>query len=290
MDRTALRRLLVTSLLLAPLLAQADYLIATPDSLLVNQADYLVISHPDFTSAMYPLCRLRDSLGLNVKMAELPLIYSVFDSGSRADRVKAFLRQVYYHWLPRPTYVLLVGDACKDSTTGNDFLPCKAFPKFSYPYTGGLTTHSIDNWYAQLEGLDSIPDIIVGRLPVNTLARAESLVAKIVHYENEPDTGTWVGTVNLLASNDRQPYAEELDSLYFRPAGDSVYTVYEPQGNSAFLRKKTRDGINAGASLLFPVNHGGLPPAWSGSKTLFSYQDVDTLVNIDRLTIVLGQG
>jgi hypothetical protein len=277
-------------LVLLPLLGQADYLITTPDSLLVNSADYLVITHENFTSALYPLCRLRESLGLEVKMAELPLVYSTFDSGPRTDRIKAFLRQVYYNWPLRPTYVLLVGDACQDSTTGNDFLPCKMFPKFSYPYYTGLTTHSIDNWYAQLEGNDSIPDLIIGRLPVNTLPGAESLVAKIVHYENEPDTGVWTRTVDLLASTDRQHFADELDSLYFRPAGDSVYTVYESQGNSAFLRKKTRDGINQGASLLFPVNHGGLPPAWSGSKTLFSYQDVDSLVNLDRLTIVLGQG
>jgi len=284
------KRLAVLAVLLVPLLARADYLITTPDSLLNNAADYLVISHSDFTSALYPLCRLRESLGLEVKMAELSLVYSVFDSGARTDRIKAFLRQVYYNWSRRPDYVLLVGDACQDSTSGRDFLPCRIFPKFSYPYASGCTTHSIDNWYVQLEGIDSIPDLIIGRLPVGTPARAESLVAKTVLYENQPDTGAWVGTVNLLSSNDRQHYADELDSLYFQPAGDSVYRVYEWEGNSAFLRKKTRDGINAGASLLFPVNHGGMPPAWSGSKLLFSYQDVDSLVNRDRLTIVLGQG
>jgi hypothetical protein len=283
-------RKLSVFLVLLPLLGRADYLINTPDSLRTNSADYLVITHESFTSALYPLCRLRESLGLEVKLAELPLVYSVFTSGPRTDRIKAFLHQVYDSWPRRPTYVLLVGDACQDSTTGKDLLPCRIFPKFSYPYASGCTTHSLDNWYAQLEGIDSIPDLIIGRLPVSTPARAESLVAKIALYENEPDTGVWVSTVNLLASNDRQHYADELDSLYFQPAGDSVYRVYESQGNSAYLRKKTRDGINAGASLLFPVNHGGLPPAWSGSKLLFSYQDVDSLLNRDRLTIVLGQG
>jgi len=285
-----MRKLLVVLVLLLPILGQADYLITTPDSLMSNRADYLVITHQDFTSTMYLLCRLRESLGLEVKMAELPLIYSTFNSGPRTDRIKAFLHQVYYNWPVRPTYVLLVGDACKDSTTGTDFLPCKSFPKFSYSYYGGLTTHQIDNWYAQLEGNDSIPDLIIGRLPVSAVPKAESLVAKIVHYENLPDSGVWTHTVNLLGSNDRQHFADELDSIYFQPAGDSVYRVYESQGSSTYLRKKTRDGINYGASLLFPVNHGGLPPAWSGSRTLFNYTDVDTLVNLDRLAIVLGQG
>jgi len=284
------KRLAVSTVLLLPLLARADYLITTPDSLLNNTADYLVISHQDFTSAMYPLCRLRDSLGLAVKMAELPLIYSIFDSGPRADRLKAFLRQVYYHWTPKPTYVLLVGDACRDTAPGQDFLPCKIFPKFSYPYAGGLTTHAIDNWYAQLEGVDSIPDIIIGRLPVNTLARAESLVAKIVRYETSPDTGLWTQTVLLVASNDRQPVADEMDSTFFEPAGDSVYRVYEWQGNSAFLRRKIRAGINQGGSLLVQCTHGSQPPSWVGSVTMFSYQDVDSLVNLDRPCIVFGRG
>jgi hypothetical protein len=284
------RRLLVASLLFAPLLAQADYLITTPDSLLANQADYLVISHQNFTSAMYPLCRLRDSLGLEVKMAELPLVYATFDSGPRTDRIKAFLRQVYYHWTPRPTYVLLVGDACKDSTTGTDFLPCKVFPKFSYSYYGTLTTHSIDNWYAQLEGVDSIPDIIIGRLPVSSLPRCESLTAKIVAYENVPDTGSWVNTAALIWSTDRAQYARQIDTQFLRPMYDSVSRVDEASGNSEQLRAWTRQAFNAGVSLFVQASHGSQPPAWVGSRTLFSHQDVDSLYNRDALPVVLGRG
>jgi len=219
---------------------------------MTNSADYLVIAHDNFTSAMYPLCRLRDSLGLEVKMAQTSLIYSTFTSGPRTDRIKAFLQRVYDHWSPRPQYVLLVGDACKDTNAG-DFVPCKRFPKFSYDYAGGLTEHAIDNWYAQLAGFDSIPDIVIGRLPLNTLARAESLVAKILRYESGVDTGPWLRTTMLVASTDRAPHTEEIDSVFLQPMGDSVYKVYESQGNSAFLRHKTVVGFNQGASLFVSV-------------------------------------
>jgi hypothetical protein len=277
------------ALLLAAGTGMAEYLITTSDSLLNNGADYLVITHENFAGACYPLCRLRDSLGLEVKMAETRLIYSTFNTGPRADRIKAFTQRVHDYWRPRPRFVLLVGDACKDTSAG-DFVPCKRFPAFSYGYTGGLTEHAIDNWYAQLSGQDSIPDLVIGRLPVNTLARAESLVAKVLRYEARVDTGSWLGTTLVPASTDRAHYADWIDSVILRPMGDSVYKVYESQGNSAFLRHKTVVGFNQGASLVCQCSHGSQPPAWTGSRTLFSYLDVDSLTNLDALPIVLGRG
>jgi hypothetical protein len=267
----------------------AGYLITTPESLMTNSADYLVITHPGFTSAMYPLCALRDSLGLEVKMAEVSLIYSTFTTGARYDRIRAFMEQVYANWNVRPTFVLLVGDACRDSTH-DDFVPVKLFPKFSYAYAGGLTTHGADNWYATLSGADSIPDIIIGRLPVNTLARAESLVAKIIRYEAAADSSRWLRTTMFVSSNDRAPDARELETLYFRPNEDSCYTVVESEGSSAFLRHKTVTGFNQGASLVLHCAHGSTPPAWTGSKTLFSYLDVESLDNAAELPVVLDRG
>ena len=285
-------RLTISALLAALLLPagmHAEYLVTTPDSLLNNGADYLVITHDTFTTACYPLCRLRDSLGLDVKMAQTSLIYSTFNSGPRTDRIKAFLQRVYDYWSVRPRFVLLFGDACKD-TTASDFVPSKRFPKFSYGYAGGLTEHAIDNWYAQLAGQDSIPDIVIGRLPVNTVAAAETLIAKILRYEARADTGQWLKTVLLPGSNDRSPNADEIDLLFLRPMGDSAYKVYESQGSSAFLRHKMLVGFNQGASLVCQCTHGAQPPAWVGSRTIFSYLDVDSLTNIGALPIVLGRG
>ena len=285
-----LKSIAVILALLVPLSGFCGYLITTPDSLMNNSCDYLVITHGNFTNALYPLCQLRESLGLTVKMAEVSLIYSTFNSGPRPDRIKAFLQQVYDHWQTRPTYVLLVGDACRDSTR-DDYVPSKLFNKFSYYYYGGMTQHCSDNWYVQLAGHDSIPELVLGRLPVSTAAQVESLVRKIILYETMPDTGVWTRTILLAASTDFIGHATDLDTSFYQPAGDSVYKVYESQGNSAFLRQKVRAGINQGAVLTTSITHGTQPPAWVGStRTLFSYQDVDSLTNFDRLTISLGCG
>jgi hypothetical protein len=269
--------------------AQADYLITNPDSLLNNGGDYLIVSYDSFTNALYPLCQLRDSLGLEVRMVNVSLIYTVFDSGPRTARIRKFMEQVYNYWNPRPQYLLLVGDACKDTTLG-DYIPVRRFPKFSYDYYGDLQEHGADNWYVTLEGHDSTPDMIVGRLPVNSFASTESVVNKTIRYETSSDTGLWTRTIMLLASTDRASMANEYDTIFFRPAGDSVYKVYESQGSSSYLRQKTRAGFNQGAVLIAQVTHGGQPPGWYGSRTLFLYSDVDSLYNSDELPIVLGRG
>jgi hypothetical protein len=222
-------------------------------------------------------------------MAEASLIYSTFPNGERCDRIRAFMEQMYSSWNVRPEFVLLVGDACRDSAH-DDFVPVKLFPKFSYPYASGLTMHGADNWYATLFGADSIPDIIIGRLAVNKPGGAESLVAKIIRYETAPDTGSWTHSTMFVSSNDRAPDAAELESLYFKPNGDSCYTVVESEGSSAFLRHKTLTGFNQGVSLVCHSAHGSQPPSWVGSKTLFSYLDVDSLNNADALPVVLDRG
>lgn len=269
--------------------APAGYLITEPDSLLNNGCDYLVVTHDTFTDATYPLCELRDSLGLEVRMAELSLVYSVFDSGPRDQRIRSLMERVYHYWQPRPEFVLLVGDASRDTTQG-DFLPVRRFPKFSYPYARGLTEHGADCWYTTLEGDDSLPDLVVGRLPVSRPAQAESVVTKIVRYETTPDTGAWNRTVLVISSTDRKPYSDAIIARFVEPAGDSVWKVYESMAGSDSLRSRSRNGFNAGAAILLQCTHGGTPPSWYGARTLFDYTDIPLLDNLDRLPFVIGRG
>ncbi|MBN2465429.1 hypothetical protein JXD38_07375 [candidate division WOR-3 bacterium] len=61
---------------------------------------------------------------VEVKMAEVSLIYSAFPTGARTDRIRAFMQQVYDHWSTRPEFVLLVGgySSCIPSRTRSSHL------------------------------------------------------------------------------------------------------------------------------------------------------------------------
>ena len=269
----------------------SQYLITDPDSLQNNGADYLIITHQDFTNKMEPLCKLRDSLGLEVKMAEAPLIYSTFQGASRADRIKAFTQQVYDNWDTRPEYILLVGDANYGDST-EDYIPSKLFPKFSYSYLGGYTTHASDNWYVQLDGDNYQPDIAIGRLTIGTAQACESLVDKIITYERNTDTaGIWRRTVCVVASRDYERYATPLLDTFFIPAGDSIVRVFDSDGpNSTALRNRTINAFNQGIVFLFMMAHGSTTPIWTGDYTLFHYSDIDNLTNDAVFPVVFGRG
>lgn len=266
----------------------SQYLITNSDSLMNNGADYLVITHQDFTSACNPLCKLRDSLGLSVKMAEVSLIYSTFADADKAASIKKFTQQVYNSWKPRPQYILLVGDACRGNEAKN-FIPSKLFPKFSYSYLGGLTEHASDNWYVQLDGADNQPDIAIGRFPVQTLDGCKNLVEKVITYETKTAPGPWQRNVCMVVSTDFSQYATELENTYFKPAKDSIIKIQDNMGNSTVLRQMVVDAFNKGIVFLFMGCHGSTTPIWTGSTTLFSSQDVSKLKN-SVFPVILGRG
>ncbi len=284
-----MRILMAMAILISAGSVSAQYLITRPESLMNNGADYLVITHNSFTTQANRLCRLRDSLGLRVKMAEVDLVYQNFlTSRPRADRIKAFLHQVYNAWNPRPQYVLLVGDANRTDTT-RDYLPSKLFPKFSYPYSYGGSYHASDNWYAELADSNYIPDIMIGRLPVSTAASADSVVSKIIRYETTPPSGQWLRTVCMDASNDRERYAVDYDTAFFTPARDSIIRIYERiTGNTS--RTRTIQAFNQGVILMLAVSHGA-QISWEGSMgyTLFHSSDIAQLTNANY-AVCMGRG
>ncbi len=258
---------------------QSQYLITNPDSLLNNGTDYLIITHHNFTDKLYPLCRLRDSLGLQVKMVEVNLVYSTFPDTSMPWSIRHFLERVYYNWNPRPTYILLVGDAERGGGS-NDFIPSPLFPKFNYYYWGGLTEHAADNWYVTLEGEDSIPDMIIARLPVNSPEMTEGLINKIINYEHSDTTGSWTKTVLVNSSVSYQSLTDSFINVFLYPAGDSVIKIYASQGNIPPLRQRHIDAINQGTVMILPLCSGTIPHCWLDVfDTLFHYADIPSLHN-----------
>jgi len=63
---------------------------------------------------------------------------------------------------------------------------------------GSEPTIATDNWYADLDD-DDIPDVAIGRLPVDTPAELQSLIRRILAYEQSTDFGNWRRRVNFVA-------------------------------------------------------------------------------------------
>ncbi len=162
----------------------------TPADLLDTtiDADYIIITHRDFWNAMLPLADHR-ATDYNVVMVDVQQVYDQFNGGMMsAEAIHDFLSYAYYNWATRPTYVLLVGDATYDMRNylGN------SFPTYIPVYLKlvGETTGetAAENRFVTIEDDptygDKLPDMHLGRFPVNTPEEAQAMVDKTIAYEN----------------------------------------------------------------------------------------------------------
>lgn len=163
----------------------------------------------------------------------------------KADRIRKWLQNNYAALDIK--YLLLVGNP--DPDTGD--LPMKR----CYSYVGESYDYPADSYYADLTGnwdlngdgifgtgaddgpggVDFMPEVYVGRLPVYLVAgwqaALEKIVGKIIRYETEADIG-WRHTALLPESfsdayTDGAYLSESMKNNYLAGAGYTAYTMYQ---------------------------------------------------------------
>jgi hypothetical protein len=238
-----------------------------------RRADYLVIAPREFLAAAEPLLAHRRSQGLESLGVAIEEIFDVFGHGEgHPEALRSFLGWAYHSWESPPRYVLLLGDATfafKDEYgTG---VPNQVPPymvKDSYMWTVS------DPAYASVNGDDLLPDLALGRLPAQTLEQAETLVQKVLAWEQGGFDLT--GRAVLIADNpdtagDFEDEARRTAS--FLP-GRQVETILLSR-----LGRSTRLAIGAafdsGASLMSYFGHGSTA-IWA-SENVFNVRDVPGL-------------
>jgi hypothetical protein len=254
-------------------------------------ADYLVITHPDFESALTPLLNLRTSQGLSVAVEDVLAIYDNYDDGRPTPTaIKAFLNQTYYGWITQPTYVLLVGDGTADPR----HYQVNSFDTYIPPYLAKVDPWigetAADNRYVTLEGGDIIPDMLIGRLPVNSLTEAQVVVGKIVDYEESPVEGDWFEHVTFATDDSDEGGTFWADADYL--AGnfiDDVYTVSKIYHLDGIPPETTNTAIlnnwDAGPGMITYIGHGS-QHTWGG-ESLLHISHIAGLTNGGRLPVVL---
>lgn len=217
-----------------------------PVSLLTDPpggADYIIITHPDFAQSIVPLAQHRADQGKRVVTVDVDAIYDTFGDGRvSAEAIKAFLQHAFETWAaPAPFYVLLVGDGHYDFKDHFGW----GLPSFIPPYLAQvdpwmvpnhLAETAADNRFVTLTGDDNFPDMLIGRLPVNTPAQAATVVDKIIHYETNPFPGGW--NANQLFVSDNQGVGDA--DFYF--AADLAYNkLSEPFTGRRFYYGETNN-------------------------------------------------
>ena len=226
-------------------------------------ADYIVITHEEFEDAARRLASFRETQGLRSKVVFIRDVYDEFNHGVFHPRaIREFLKFAYHEWeRPAPRYVVLLGDAYLDyrdnlRTGSINYVPSQQINTELL----GLTVS--DNWFAQVDGDDKIPDIFLGRIPVRVSSEANRIVDRIVRYETEATDETWTSRVAFVADDDRlefQELSEELAQIL--PPSFEVTRWYSGERSDSVQR----DGIVG----LFEMGHGLI--SYTGHGTISSW-------------------
>jgi len=222
-----------------------------------NQADYILIAPAAFLPAAQPLLLRRRDQGLTTRGVSFEEISEEFGHGQpSAAAIKRFLAHAFHSWArPSPRYVLLLGDASYDprnfiGTSQPSPLPA-LWTKTSYLWTVS------DPLLAAVNGEDALPDLAIGRLPATTLEQAETLVHKLLAWE---ESGQGLrGNAALVADNPDLAGEFEADvadiARSFLPDRNPQLLLVSRLG--AQTRPAILDSLNSGLSFLSYVGHGG---------------------------------
>ena len=268
------------------LLALTEENVKSPEGVVANQPsswhqerggyDLVMISYRDFLGSLDPLRKLRESQRLKVALIDIEDLYDEFSFGVKSPKaVKDFLTRAKTKWQKPPRYVLLVGDASYDPRNylglGNfDLVPTKLVD------TAYFETAS-DDWFVDFNN-DGLPEMAMGRIPVQTAEEAGIIVLKIVGYEKSTTKRE-----ALLVSDkkervddfDFEKASEEMRALL--PGSLRVRKIYRSQFSSdAQARQELITGINQGPLLVNFIGHGSIG-IWNGVLTS---EDVEYLTNM----------
>lgn len=274
-----------------------------------RDVDYIIIAYDDFYQQAQQLKSLHENWNPGDRLAtEIVKISQVIDEFgwgiSDPAAIRNFLASSYTRW-GQPGYVLLLGDGHYDYK--NILKHGRINPIIPYETADRSVnvTRATDDWFTYFRGDRSGMQMAIGRLPVQSVEEAQSLVNKIIAYATDYEPGEWRKTITLLGddelvaggSGDEFEHTAQSETLAEMHIPDlfnvrkiylveypavrtaSVSGVTKPQANEALI-----DQINQGTLILNFIGHGN-DELWTHERVLNAPTDYDRLQNQGRLAL-----
>lgn len=266
---------------------------ACPSPLLaptLQGARFLIVTHPDFLAAAHTLKAHKEALGISTTVVSTQTIAGTGSPTATDTQIRNWVANYHDTRAVKPKWLLLLGDAEKVPTHYDQ----------NNSYTSSKNAGDI--WYGQFmpgATAETVPAIGIGRFPVDTLAQAQTMVAKVMAFENFPPAMGNGAPNAVLSYYERMAFASffegsgSTDARWFAEVSEqvrshaaaqdmSVRRIYKASADSNpltwrsgvaipnVLRKPgfAWDGssedivnaINTGTSLVYHRDHGG----WNG--------------------------
>jgi hypothetical protein len=150
---------------------------------------YVIITSPDFATAFEPLADLKERFGMRTRIVDTEWIAANFDGSDEQEQIRNFITYAYENWSTE--YVLLGGDDdiiphrglyVKNGTYIDADIPSDLY----YACLDGNWNTDRDAYFGEPGEEDLLPEVIVGRLPVDSADEIANVIEKISSYELSP--------------------------------------------------------------------------------------------------------
>ncbi len=180
-------------------------------------SSFLIITPKEFMSAANRLKAHREKLGgnnfINTSVVDVEKIYNEFSGGVQDPvAVRNFLKYGFNFWSERPVYVLFFGDGSYDykniynsynNNLKNWILPIEKNSESA----NEVDSYCSDDFLVEIDQNDPAPigdcqpDFSSGRLPINSLDEANTVIDKIISYENPLNFDKWRNAGTFVADD-----------------------------------------------------------------------------------------
>ena len=254
-----------------------------------QEADYLIITAAPFLAQANRLAAYRQNRnGFRTAVIDVQDVFDEFSYGIfYPPAIRDFLKYAHDHWTaPSPSYVLFFGDGTWDykhhleNSVNRNFVPPIANPVS-------------DNRYVAFNDREPyVPQMFAGRLPVKSRADAQTVVDKIIQYEQLP-LAAWKKRVTFLNGgvNDWEQSLFKTESeLLIRdfvippPFGGTATRIYkESEGRLVGeLRPEIMAAIDRGCLWFNFMGHAG-SDTWD---LMIQNEDIPELKNGEKLPFI----
>ncbi len=267
-----------------------------------GKSKFIIITAKDFKDQANRLKNYRENeskVKISTTVIDVDDIFNEFSCGMKEpSAIRDFLRYAYDNWSVKPEYVLLLGDGDYDyknieGGNGNFVIPFE-----TNEFLDEIYSYASDDYYADIIGNDTKPDLAIGRLPVRSASSANSFIDKIIDYETNSERGPWRNLITLVADdaktsdgdepNMHTPQSETLANSYIPNSFDlkKIYLAAYPTVITGLGRRKPEvnqaiiDAINEGTVLLNFVGHGS-PELWTHEQVFVQSVTIPQLKNKD---------
>ncbi|HZV12435.1 MAG TPA: type IX secretion system sortase PorU [Candidatus Kapabacteria bacterium] len=274
-----------------------------------NSAQFIIITDASLLEAANRLRDYRNGQQLSTMVVTTDQIYNEFSSGMHdVTAIRDFLRYAYTQWYGKPFYVLLFGDGSYDyKNDAANFVPAYETPIADNDFND-ITSVATDDFYAKIVGTDPYLDLGLGRLCVRSLADADNVVTKIIHYETQSDDGSWRNKLAFVADDNFSGPGVDYETEFTYDTEDliassvpptfDIQKIYEVAYTTVFsglnnTGGRTKPGayadivnaFNNGSLLIGWIGHGN-PHVWAHEQIFVNETTIPQLVNYNRLPFV----